>query len=350
MRKKEKTVLKKSTDFYMNKPSFIEAVEDRRVLFITTKNIDYIRNAQEIRTLENKARMIKKIYSSRKSYIGRIIEIWFKLLLCRNSDFDCVFVGFAPQLVSPFFKKFHKNEIIIDFFISVYDTLVNDRKIFLQKSMPAKLCHKLDTYVINKADLIIADTKADRDYFISEFGGNRDRFEVLYLEADKSIYYPRAKDNKQHKGKFVVLYFGSVLPLQGVDIVLEAARRLKDLDNILIQIIGPISKSYNKPMQSNIEYIEWLSQEKLAEHIANGDLCLAGHFNATIDKAKRTIPSKAYIYAAMNIPMILGDSIANRELFGETEQTYYVSMGNSRQLADIISKIYFSCLKKDITY
>lgn len=38
--------------------------------------------------------------------------------------------------------------------------------------------------------------------------------------------------------------------------------------------------------------MEWLSQQELADEIAGADLCLAGHFNADIDKAKRTIPGR----------------------------------------------------------
>ena len=87
--------------------------------------------------------------------------------------------------------------------------------------------------------------------------------------------------------------------MQGVDIVLDAVKLLQEEKKIFFQIIGPIPKKYNKPIQDNVEYIEWLTQEQLAEYIANADLCLAGHFNGEINKAKRTIPGKAYIYSAM---------------------------------------------------
>ena len=98
-------------------------------------------------------------------------------------------------------------------------------------------------------------------------------------------------------------------------------------------MIGPIPKDYEKPIQNNVEYINWLSQEELAEYIANSDLCLAGHFCAEIDKAKRTIPGKAYIYASMQKAMILGDNKANRELFEEDKKTQFVKMGDAAELS-----------------
>lgn len=316
-------------------------VKGKRVLFITTKNVDYIRNIQEIQLLNDNAEKVDLIYSRKKKYVARIVWICFRLLFFKIQKTDVVFIGFAPQLILPFFYwKISKKFIIIDFFISVYDTLINDRKQFGTKSIAAKFSHWLDCYVIKKADYVITDTRADTRYFIDEFHGEGKIFETVYLKADPSVYYAR----EQHKpqllhNKFVVLYFGSILPLQGVDIVLEAVSLLKDKVNIYIQIIGPISNLYKKTKQENVEYIDWLSQEKLAEYIANADLCLAGHFNADIDKARRTIPGKAYIYEAMGKKMILGDNEANRELFKEDQRHIFVEMGKAEGIAKVIREL-----------
>lgn len=322
-----------------NSTIFIERVKRKRVLFITTKNIDYIRNTQEIRILKNNAESVEILHSSKRKYISRIFEIWFKLLFKSLREIDTVFIGFSPQLVLPFFKwRLRRKDIIIDFFISVYDTLIHDRKKFKDNGIAAKLCHEIDSVTLKSADYVITDTNVDARYFIEEFQSDKDKFETLYLEADQSIYYPREQHKRQDlKNKFVVLYFGSILPLQGVDVVLDTVRLLKDEKDMFFQIIGPIPKKYSKPIQENVEYIDWLSQEELAEHIANADLCLAGHFNGEIDKAKRTIPGKAYIYSVMKKKIILGDNLANRELYTKNEENVsFVEMGNAKSLAEKI--------------
>ena len=56
----------------------VEFVKQQKILFITTKNIDYIRNVQEISILEREAAAVNKVYSNKKSYIGRLIEIWME--------------------------------------------------------------------------------------------------------------------------------------------------------------------------------------------------------------------------------------------------------------------------------
>lgn len=319
-----------------------DILKGRKVLFITTKNIDYIRNVQEIGIIKENAELSYEIYSNQKSYLKRIIDVWMQLLQYNIDNVDVIYIGFAPQLVLPlFYKKFRRKFIIIDFFISVYDTLVNDRKKFKADGFIAKFCHFIDVKTLKKADHVITDTKADTKYFAEEFESDENKFETLYMKADSSIYYPRAQNKRADlQNKFVVLYFGSILPLQGVDVVLDTIKLLKEKNEIFFQIIGPISDKYSKPVQDNVEYIDWLSQEELAGYIANADLCLAGHFNGEIDKARRTIPGKAFIYRNMEKPMVCGDNAANHELFEDSGEVIFTPMGSSEELRKAILRAF----------
>lgn len=326
----------------------VELFRGKRVLFITTKNIDYIRNSQEIRFLNEYASDVKLVFSDKKGYLKRLPDIYHKLRNSNIDNVDIVFAGFAPQLLLPFFRKWKDKTIVVDFFISIYDTLVNDRKKLIKRGLAARFCHWLDSATLEKANVIVADTEADARFFTEEFIGTEKaingidpRFFVWYLEADRETYYTRTQNKPQClKEKYVVLYFGSILPLQGVNVVLDAVKALRNEKRIFFQIIGPIPRKYHKPIQENVEYIEWLSQRELAEYIANADLCLAGHFSGTIDKAKRTIAGKTYIYQSMEKAMILGENPANRELFSEDSSTFFVEMGNAQNLAKKIMEIY----------
>ena len=314
----------------------------KKALFITTKNLDYIRNIQEIYLLE-KDYTLTIVGSNDKKYIKRLLKVYRILLFKSVKEYDLIFVGFAPQLVLPFFShKFKNKEIVMDFFISVYDTMIFDRKKFKQRGLIAKFCKWIDKKTFKHVDTIICDTNAHGDYFSCEFDIPREKFHTLYLNADENVYYPRPqKKPDELKNKFIVLYFGSILPLQGVDVILKMLESFVKDDRFYFYIIGPLKSEYKRVDSDNIEYIEWLSQAQLAEYIARADLCLAGHFNSEIGKAKRTIPGKAYIYKAMKKRMILGDNSATRELFSEgMEDIYFVKMGDSEALADKIRQIY----------
>ncbi len=316
--------------------NLISLVSGKKVLFVSTKNLDYLRNVQEIRLLREHAREVKVIAYPDRSYAKRLAKVYGSLLKTGMKDYDLSFIGFAPQLVLPFFRRLRKKPVIEDFFISLYDTFVQDRKKFGPGSLPAKLLKKLDEKTLSLGDRVIADTRAHADYFISGLGCGPEKAEVLYLEADRGIYHPMEMA-READAPFRVLYFGSVLPLQGVDVVLDTVRLFRDDPDYVFEVIGPVPED-RIPAQDNLTCIPWLSQEELAEHIARADLCLAGHFSDTIDKAKRTIPGKAYIYRAMEKPMILGDTPANHELFHEDDMTFFTPTGNAEALAETIRK------------
>ena len=313
-----------------------ELAAGKKVLFITTKNLDYLRNTQEIRLLREHAQEVRVIGSGSGSYAKRLMKVYASLLATNVNRYDLVFAGFAPQLVLPFFRKLRKKPVIEDFFISLYDTAVQDRKKFRAGSLPAAVLKRLDERTLALGDTVIADTRAHADYFVNGLGCDPERIRVLYLEADPEIYHP-ADVQREPGAPFRVLYFGSILPLQGVDVVLDAVKMLRDEPGCAFEIIGPLPEGKISE-QENLTCIPWLSQEELAQHIARADLCLAGHFAADIDKAKRTIPGKAYIYRAMEKPMILGDTPANHELFEEDGKTLFVPPGDAEALAEKIKE------------
>lgn len=316
-------------------------IKGKRVLFITTKNADYIRNTQECMLLEEQAFAYDVVDSFHKSYVWRLIYVYVRLMFMRVSQYDTVFIGFAPQLVLPFFSwKFRRTDVVIDFFISLYDTVCCDRKKVGEKSFCGRVLHRIDEITLRRAKAVVCDTNAHGRFFHEEFGVGQDKLCTLYLQADKTIYYPRKAERPDNlKNQFIVLYFGSVLPLQGTDVVLKAMNILGREKDISCVFIGPVKdKAWKKRIEraKHIEHIGWLSQEELAEYIARADLCLAGHFNREIQKAKRTIPGKAYIYRAMGKAMVLGDNPANRELFQEDDKTCFVEMGDEWALANVI--------------
>lgn len=328
----------------MTEKDLFDRYAGKRIAFITTKNLGYIRNSQELDLISRYGREVKVFGSNQKNYFLRIAYVWLRVLFSSFRSYDIVFVGFAPQLVCPFFFWKFPCEVHIDFFISLYDTFVNDRKVCRPDSITAGILRCLDKKAVNTADYIICDTRAHGTYFHDEFGAKLEKEVVLYLCANPRIYYPREVARKEVlKDKYVVLYFGSILPLQGVEVILDCVGLLEKNPNIFFQIIGPV-KGDSAYCRDNAEFIPWLEEEKLAEYIAAADLCLAGHFNAGIEKARRTIPGKAYIYEAMEKPMILGDNPANRELFVEDRKHFFVEMGNADSLARKIEECYAGCL------
>ena len=169
----------------------LQYIKNKRVLFITTKNPDYIRNTQEIAFLEEHASFYTVIASTHTSYSKRLLSIYRRLLTVPMNEYDTVFLGFAPQLVLPLFAwKFKNVDIVEDFFISMYDTLCCDRCKFRPDSYIGKLLHKIDRLTLSRADAVFCDTHAHAQYFVQEFQADPDKLFTMYLHADTTIYYP----------------------------------------------------------------------------------------------------------------------------------------------------------------
>jgi len=319
-----------------------ESLAGRRILFVATKEASYIRNTQEISLLKELSPDVSVCVSQSKSYLLRLLYVYSRLLFRSMKRYDVVFIGFAPQLLLPFLSfKFRKKTIIIDFFISLYDTLVHDRKRFKADGLLSHVLKVWDCRTLKHADLIISDTKAHGAYFCEQLGAEPKKILTLYLQANAKIYQPNPAITADDS-VFTVLYFGSILPLQGVDIVLNSAKILSHETAIRFVLIGPLNDEQvatSKDINTLTTY-HWLSQKALSDEIQKSDLCLAGHFSADIQKAQRTIPGKAYIYRAMNKPMILGECKANRELFSEDDMTFFVKQGDADALAGCIMAIY----------
>ncbi len=318
-----------------------DRTKGKKILFLTTKNLSYIRNAQEIAFFRQYGKECRVVGSESRHYPVRVLKTWlWGLIQLARFRPQVIVAGFAPQLLLPFLwlGRRLRREVWIDFFISLWDTLVDDRKRLRPESLGARFFYWLDRKTLSLADLYLTDTQADREYFAQALGARRDRGVVWYLQADTSLYFPRMqKKPEEWKDRFVVLYFGSILPLQGVETVLEAVGLLRQEERIQFLLIGPLGKIPEAEKiqgQKNVVCHTWLPQETLAENISMADLCLAGHFNKEIGKARRTIPGKAYIYKAMGKPMILGDSPANHELYPADGKTiYYVPQGDAAALA-----------------
>ncbi|MCI5596623.1 MAG: glycosyltransferase [Lachnospiraceae bacterium] len=321
---------------------FIEIIKEKNILFIATKNSDYIRISQEKKLLEKYAASYRMIAYPDSGYLKRICKVYVALFKEKAKKYDMILVGFMGQMILPFWSwKFRKKPVVLDFFISIFDTLVDDRKKLKQGSIAAKLVKMIDRMTIKKAEYIIADTNAHADYFSKEFGIDRNRFYTVYLEANTGIYYPQKIERPEEwKDQYLVVYFGSILPVQGVEVILKTIYKLRNEKKIHFIMIGPIQKKYKRPETENVTYFDWLSQQELAHYVNMSDLCLAGHFSAKIGKANRTIPGKTYIYQALQKPIILGDSDANRELFQEGNDIFYVKRGDAEALKNKILEIY----------
>ena len=313
-----------------------------KMLFVAGREPSYVRNAMMLKCLDEIGVQILDCTDSSKSYPARFLFVMRKFLSRKDEAFDCVFVGFLGQPLVPLIRLFTDKPIILDAFLSVYDTICFDRKIFKPGSLAGRFCRWLDRYSCEKSTLVLLDTNAHIDYFTSTFGLSRDKFRRLLVGADESVFFPLPMERRD--GKFRVFYYCSFLPLHGAEYVVEAAARLRNEQGIEFLVVGRgperarIAALAKRAGADNVRFIDWLPFEALPGEIARADCCLGGHFS-DIAKAKRVIAGKTFQFIAMKKPVIVGDCAGNRELFSDRKNALFVKMADADSLAHAIVEL-----------
>jgi glycosyltransferase involved in cell wall biosynthesis len=305
-----------------------------KILYIST----YIRNytrTETLLTLFAKSGLQVKTVLTGGCWLKYILAL--RGLLRYQSEYDLIFVGFRGHEILPILRVITRKPIVFDAFVSVYDTLCFDRRLFKPSSLIGKFLRWYDKYLCKISQVTLVDTKAHKDYFEKEF--KADNVDYIYLDCNKSIFCPLAiKQNKPH---FVVFWYGSANPLQGVDVILRAAKLL-ERETVRFRLIGAVRKKYGRLLRelnmSNVEMMDFVPYEQLPLEINRADICLGGHFSDRA-KGRRTISGKTFQFLACEKPTIIGDNCANRELFKSGGLIQYVKMFDPEDLAEKIMKL-----------
>ena len=261
-----------------------------------------------------------------------------------NEDYDYLLVAEMNQKNMPLafiISRVYKKPLIFDPFISLYDSNVKDRKRVKANSLAALKCFYWDKISLKLADLIIADTYQHLRYFKEKFGVSEEQIRVLYVGSDDAIFHSekiRAKNSED----FTIFFYGSFVPLHGIEYIVKAAYLLKK-ENVHFEILGngqtyqEIRELENKLQPSNITFIPPVPVEELPYYLNKSDISL-GIFGHTA-KTQRVIPTKVYNSMAMRKPVITGDTPAIREVFLDRKNILLCKCANEESLAETILEL-----------
>jgi len=250
-----------------------------------------------------------------------------------KNDYDVLFVPFPGWHSVLLAKLLTRKPILFDAFLSIYDSTVFDRKNTKKNSIKAKYFWLMDWLSCKLADKVLVDTNEHIKYFVEEFGVEREKLERVFVGSFAESFSFR-REGGIDKDEFDIVFYGFLIPLQGLSYILESAKRLEKYKDIKFNIIGSkIKKHYENQNFSNVNFLEDLPYEKLLEKINQSDICL-GIFGDT-QKAQRVISNKVYDCVAMKKPVITADTPAIRELFDEND-LMLIPTADSTALANAI--------------
>ena len=317
----------------------------KKIVFFGYHNLHGARAITLQKHYEEQGYTVLQCHTNKKGVIGKFADLR-KKYLHKKDDCDAVVVMFAGHYLMPlawWLTRKPRKTLIFDAFISVYDTLVNDRKLLSKWNPKAWVCYAADMLSTHLADEVLLDTKTHRDYFVEAFHLPKNKVKHVYLDAVSDLFFPKKSSKKKSK-QFDVFFYGNFIPLQGVDVIIKAASLLQREDpSIQFTLVGSgqtfeENKRYAEKLGvHNVSFPGRLPYEKLPDRIRQADLCL-GIFG-TSDKASRVIPHKVYDYLACGMPVITMDSPGIRERFSDGKEVTLCERGNPTDLARKIQEL-----------
>jgi glycosyltransferase involved in cell wall biosynthesis len=233
-------------------------------------------------------------------------------------------------------KKDKQRHIVADVFISLYDTVILDRKMFKPDGWVAQLLKWVEGRAYKVANILIVDTQQNKQFLSSLFCLPESKITAIPLSTDESNfknipYKPPTSETCK------VLFIGTLIPLHGINTILEAIFLLSKKSNIQFKIIGDgqdahLIEAWIDKYGISIEWERaWQSSAQLAIEIDGADICL-GIFGVG-DKTQRVCPYKIYAYSSIGRAIITGHTRWLIETIGNDAQEIIASVPVSDPVA-----------------
>jgi glycosyltransferase involved in cell wall biosynthesis len=312
-----------------------------RVLYFGTYERDYPRNAQVISCLRGAGVEVVEehvsVWDADRHGWGAgptrafgLVAAQARLLGRRRLDADAFIVGYPGHFDLPAARRAARGRpVVFNPLVSLVDTLVADRGRFRPGSFAARALEAADRRAFRAADVVVADTAADAKFFAGLAG--LDGVPVCFVGAEDRLFAP----SWSPPDRFVALFVGKLIPLQGVETILQAARKAPEIDFRLIGSGQLEDLLASRP--PNVEHVPWVEYELLPAEIQRAG-CSLGIFG-TGGKARRVIPNKAFQAIACAAPLVTADTPAARELLVDEESALLVPPGDAGALAGAVRRL-----------
>lgn len=331
-----------------------------RICIITCYNQpDYVRAV----TLRAAAELVDGaeviVLKNRHKGLLRYPEVFMKVLVARFKHKPDVYLltfrGY--EMLLPVRLLSLGKPMIYDEFINPIEWVVKERRQVEAKQTSAKIYRLLVAIIsrfivmivgswpfawfyrqlVKATDVVLADTASHADISAELTGVPRSKIVDIPVGVDEATFEAPVDDDAENE-MFTVFYYGNMLPLHGLEYVIDAAVKMNH-EAVRFVLVGGSAKvahdvAFAIGNGANIDYKAWVEFDTLPTLMSQADLCLAGPFGGTF-QAEYVITGKAFQYLAMGRPTVVG---MNREsdVFTHQKDALVVRQGNVDALVESI--------------
>jgi len=283
----------------------------------------------------------------------RLARAWLRLSVAfyRAGPRDAVVVGYTGHLdvyLARLLSVFRRRPVVLDAFLSPWDTVVNDRALLKPRSLKARALFALERGALRLADRVLTDTGAHADFMAETFGIERAKFvpvPVGSLVASPAPIHVRVAVPDARAGAGTapmrVFFCGSFVPLQGLPTILDAALECPGIQ-FRIRGDGPGAERIEEELRQraipNVDLERrFISRAELEHELAEADVVL-GVFGSNA-KTGRVVPCKVYDALAAGCCVVTGDGQAPRDMLRDGEEALLVKRGSPSALAAALHRL-----------
>lgn len=279
----------------------------------------------------------------------RTLAAWARLAAryARAERADVILVGYTGHFdlfLARALTLLRRRPLVLDAFLSPYDTVVGDRRLLAPGSLTARALFRAERAALRAADVVLTDTRANAAFMANTFRVPAGRFVPIpvgsLVQARVPVAAGRAGGGAGAAG-FHAFFCGSFVPLQGVPYILDAAALAPDLEFRLVGD-GPdgpvVEEEVRQRAMANVTLDRrFIPREELEARLAEAGAVL-GVFGRT-PKSLRVVPCKVFDGLAAGLPVVTGDGPAPAELLTDGRDALLVDRADPRSLVRALRRL-----------
>ena len=303
------------------------------------KQPDYVRAVTLARGMEQSG-VFDEVIVIRNTAKGiwRYAQVFGQLMRVRFSKNPDVYLAtFRAYEILPFLLVIAAGkQVIYDEFINPVEWFVYEHNKLGLGFFWAAVLRPLYRFLGKRVDYILTDTTSHAEYSAGLMNLPLDTYRAIPVSTDEKMFHPLA--NTATGKPFKVLYIGNMLPLYGVEYVIEAAVLLADNPDIEFTIAGNDAVAAKiidaKKRGARIHHQGWVQYTDFPDLFRAHDLLMAGPFGKTI-QSQFVITGKAYQFLAMGLPVVIGEN-KESHAFADKQNALIVPPQNAKALQETI--------------
>lgn len=227
--------------------------------------------------------------------------------------------------------------VVLDLFLSAYDTVVEDRAAVAPGSLGANWLRECDARACAAADLVLLDTPANAAYVAALTGEPAERFAWLPLSDPDAVARP-APWPEPGQGPLEVLFFGTGVPLHGLRTLVDAVATAPPT---CLRLVGGTAADRAHAQRALGPRLRlepgFVDRPRLQELLDRCHL-VAGVFG-TSGKAQRVVPWKVVHALAAARPVITADTPAVCGWLDGSGALFTAPAGDASALAGLLREL-----------